>query len=324
MMKLSTFVIALAGALAILPGSAAAQAYPLRKPIRFMVPFAPGGGSDVVARIIAVDLGKFLGQQLIIDNRAGAQGVVGSTIVSQATPDGYTIMLAHVGTIAMNPWLFKNIYDPVRDFSHITLATSQPTVVVVNPAVPAANLQALIALAKSKPGGLSFASGSTIGQLSGELLLLLTGTKMLHVPYKGGSQAILDVVSGRVEMVFGSLPASLPMVKAGKVKVLAVAGPKRLPAIPDVPTAKEAGLPEFDVDVWYSIAGPAKMPKDIVTKLNTELRRVLDLPDVKQKLIAQGVESATNTPEQMTSFVREEHKRWGKVVKAAGLEGAEK
>ena len=316
-----TFVLALAAAL--LSAGAAAQSYPL-KPIRFMVPFAAGGGSDVVARIIAVDLGKSLGQQLIIDNRGGAQGVVGSTIVTQSAPDGYTIMLAHVGTIAMNPSLFKNIYDPVRDFTHITLVTSQPTVVVVNPSLPAPNLKALIALAKAKPGGITFASGSTIGQLSAEYLLLLTGTKMLHVPYKGGSQAILDVVSGRVDLVFGSLPASLPMVKAGKVKVIAVAGPKRLPAIPDVPTAKESGLPEFDVDVWYSIAGPAKMPRDIVTKLNTEIRRVLEIPAVKEKLTAQGVEAATNTPEQMTAFVSAEHKRWSKVVKAAGLEGAEK
>lgn len=318
MIKKFTVVVALAGAAAVFSPNTVAQSYPA-KPIRFVVPFAPGGGSDVVARIIAYDLASSLGQQVIVDNRAGAQGNVGATLVAHAPPDGYTIILAHVGTLAMNPWVFKGINDPVKDFSHITIVTSQPTVVVANPRVPAANLKELVALAKAKPGNVTFGTGSLIGRLSGEALLLLTHTKMLHVPYKGGGQAIIDVVGGQIDLYFGSLPSALPMVKAGKVRVIAVAGPKRLPAIPDVPTAKESGFPDFDVDAWYSIAAPANTPREIVSRLNAEIGRILDSPAAKGKLLEQGLEARTNTPEQMTNYVKEEYQRWGKVVRAAGI-----
>ena len=312
-------VLAVACTTGALQGHALAQAYPV-KPVRMIVPFPPGGGSDFLARILAQDLAAALGQQIVIDNRAGAQGSVGAAAVAKAPPDGYTILLSFVGFIAMNPWIYKDTgYDPLRDFSHITLATSQPPLVVVNPRVPAANLKELVALAKVKPDRLSFASSSSSGQLTGELFKLLTGTRMVHVPYKGGGPAMIDVVGGHVDLMYASPPSSMPMVKAGKLRAIAVAGPKRLAAIPDVPTAHESGFPDFDVNGWYGVAAPANTPREIISRLNTEISRVLNAATVRDKLLTEGLEARPNSPEEMTSYVRAEYERWGKVVKAARL-----
>lgn len=319
MIRKSIFIMAMASAVSATPGYATAQSYPV-KPLRFVVPAPPGGGTDFLARVVAQELPTALGQQVVVENRSGAQGSVGAAAVAKSPADGYTVLLSFVGPLAMNPWIYKETgYDPLKDFSHITLATSQPPLVVVNPRVPASNLKELAALAKVKPDRLSFASSSAIGQLTGELFKLLSGTKILHVPYKGGGPAMIDVVGGHVDLMFASPPSSMPMVKAGKLRAIAVAGPKRLAALPDVMTAQESGFPDFDVNGWYGFAAPANTPREIVSRLNTEIGRVLNSAAVRDKLMTQGLEPKTNSPEEMTSYVRAEYERWGKVVKAARL-----
>ena len=295
-----------------------AQTYPVR-PIRFIVPYPPGGGSDPVARVIAQGLTTHFGQQVVIDNRSGAQGGVGTAAAANATPDGYTILL-FVGALVVNPWVYKNVaFDPLKDFSYISLVTSQPPLAAVYPQFAAANLKDLAAMAKSKPGAITFGYGSISGQLTGELFMQLTGTKLLGVPYKGAGPAILDVASGRVDLVFASPPSSIPLIKAGKLRGLAVIGAKRLPALPDVLSSRESGFPEFEVAAWYAVAAPANTPKPIVNRLNAEIRRVMQAPQVIDVLTAEGLETKTNSPEEMTAYAKAEFVRWGNVVKAAGL-----
>ena len=313
------FIAALVAAINGLSGDVSAQPYPV-KPIRFVVPFPPGGGSDLLARIISQELASSLGQQVVIENRAGAQGNIGAAAVAKSPADGYTILLSFVGILAMNPWIHKDPgFDPFKDFSHITLATSQPPLVVVNPRVPATNLKELTALAKARPDGLSFASSSSSGQLTGELFKLLSGARIIHVPYKGGGPAMIDVVGGHVDLMFASPPSSMPMVKAGKLRAIAVAGPKRLPAIPNVMTAKESGFPEFDVNGWYAVSAPANTPREIVSRLNAEISRALNSAAVREKLMTEGLDPKTTSPEEMTTYLRAEYERWGKVVKAAQI-----
>ena len=309
---------ALAICLLLAPLQAHTQAYPAR-PIRLIVPYPPGGGSDLVGRVLAQGLTTNLGQQVVIDNRSGAQGGVGTAAAARATPDGYTILL-FVGALVVNPWIYKDVaFDPVKDFSYIGLVTSQPPLAAVHPTFTATNLKELAALAKAKPGVVSFGYGSVSGQLTGELFMQLTSTKMLGVPYKGAGPAIFDVASGRVDLVFASPPSSIPLIKSGKLRGLAVIGSRRLPALPDVLTSVESGFPEFDVDAWYAMAAPANTPKPIVARLNAEIKRVLQSPAVTAIFLAEGLEARTNSPEEMTSYAKAEYARWGKVVKAAGL-----
>ena len=309
---------ALAASAVLAPQQTQAQSYPLR-PVRFIVPYPPGGGSDLVARVLAQGLTTNLGQQVVIDNRSGAQGGVGTAVAAKATPDGYTILL-FVGALVVNPWLYKDVaFDPVKDFSYISLVTSQPPLAAVYPQLAAANLKELAALAAAKPNIISFGYGSVSGQLTGELFKQLTGTKLLGVPYKGAGPAIFDVASGRVDLVFASPPSSIPLIKAGKLRGLAVIGSKRLAALPDVLSSRESGFPEFEVDAWYAIAAPANTPKQIVTRLNTEIKRVLQMPSVADVLLGEGLEARTNSPEEMANYARSEYVRWGKIVKAAGL-----
>lgn len=296
-----------------------AQDYPSR-PVRLVVPFPPGGGTDLLARMLGQELANGFGQQVIVDNRAGAGGNIGAALVANAPPDGYTILLAQNGIFSINPWIFKKTgFDPVKDFSHVSLATVQPQLVVANPIVPARNLRELAALARKKPNLLSFASGAASGQLAGELFKILSKTEILHVPYKGGGPAMIAVVAGHVDMMIASPPTSIPMVKAGKLRAIAVAGPTRLAAMPEIPTAVDSGFPDFDARGWYAIAAPAHTPREIVVRLHTELGRVLSATRVKEKLLAAGIEAKTNSPEEMASYVKAEYDRWGKVVKLAGL-----
>ena len=309
---------ALAASTVLTPLHVQAQSYPVR-PIRFVVPYPPGGGSDLVARVIAQGLTTNLGQQVVVDNRSGAQGGVGTAAVAKATPDGYTILL-FVGALVVNPWVYKDVpFDPLKDFTYVSLVTSQPPLAAVNPQFAAANLKDLAALAKAKPGAISFGYGSISGQLTAELFMLLSDTKLLGVPYKGAGPAILDVASGRVDLVFASPPSSIPLIKAGRLRGLAVIGPKRLAGVPDVPTSRESGFPEFEVDAWYAIAAPANTPKQIVARLNSEIKRVLQSPVVTDVLLGEGLEARTNSPEEMTNYAKSEYARWGRVVKAAGL-----
>jgi tripartite-type tricarboxylate transporter receptor subunit TctC len=296
-----------------------AQTYPA-KPIRFIVPFPPGGGGDFVARMIGPEMTASLGQPVVIENRGGAQGSLGAAVVAKAPPDGHTIVFAILGMFGMNPWIQKDAgFDPVRDFSHVTLTTTQPQLVTVNPRVPVRNLKELAALAKRLPNQLSSASNSSTSQLTGELFKLLSGTKITDVPYKGGGPAMIDVVGGHVDILYGSPPSSVPMVKAGKLRAIAVTGSTRISALPDVMTAKESGFADFVVDNWFSVAAPANTPKDIVARLNKEITHALGVSAIREKLLAQGLEPKTNTPEAMTAFVKTEYERWGKVVKAAGI-----
>jgi tripartite-type tricarboxylate transporter receptor subunit TctC len=296
-----------------------AQSYPT-KPVRFIVPFPPGGGTDMAARTLSAKVVEPLGQQVIVENRGGAQGSIGTAAAAKAPADGYTMLLSYVGTFAINPWLYKDVgYDPMKDFTHVSLATVQPYVVVVNPGVPAKGLKDLVALAKARPDSLTFASSASVGQLAGELFKLLTKTKMLHVPYKGAGPAVIDLMGGHVDLMFASPTSSVPQVKSGKLRALAVTAPKRLSALPEVPTSRESGYPDFEISGWYGVAVPANTPKDIVNRLNTVLDRALKTNDVKERLMTEGLEAKSSSPEEMTAFVKSEFNRWGKVVKASAV-----
>ena len=297
------------------------QAYPT-KPVRMIVPFPPGGATDLLARVVAQKLTESLGHQVVIDNRPGAGGTIGSRLMLDAQPDGYTILTSSVSTHAIGPHLYaKPPYDPMKDFTAITELSATPTVLMVSAAVPAATLKELIALAKSKPGQLNFGSSGVGTQfhLSGELLKLLAGINMVHIPYKGTALVYPDLFSGQVSMLFDTLSVALPFIKAGRVKALGVTGTKRTPTLPDVPTIAEAGVSGFNADLWLGVWGPAKLPRDITERLSTDIAKLLKLPDVKERLTAQGMEPVGSTPAQFADFVRRENEQWSKVVKAAGV-----
>ena len=273
-----------------------------------------------MARVLSAKLVEPLGQQIIVENRSGAQGNIGTAMAAKSPPDGYTIVLSYVGTFAINPTLYKNVgYDPLADFSHITLATVQPYVVVVNPIVPATSLKELTALARAQPDRLTFASSAAVGQLAGELFKILTKTRMLHVPYKGAGPAIVDLMGGQVDLMFASPAGSVPHVKSRRLRAIAVTAPTRVQALPDVPTSRESGFSEFEITGWYGVAAPARTPREIVSKLNGVLAQTLVLGDVKKRLQAQGLDPRSNTPEEMSAFAKSEYDRWSKVVKASGV-----
>ena len=320
---MTRMTIAAAALLAVLAAQAdlsRAQAAWPSKPIKLIVPFPPGGGSDPVARVIEQGLSTRLGQQVYIDNRPGAQGTIGTAAAAKSAPDGYTLLL-FVGALVADPLVAKEpSFDPVKDFTFITLVTSQPSLAVVGPQVKAANLREFIAEAKAKPGSLTFAYGSVSGRLTGELMMQLTGAKVLAVPYKGASPAMIDIAGGRGDLAFASPPSSIPLIKSGKVRGLAIIGPRRLSSIPDVPTSVESGFPDFVVDAWYAIAAPANTPKEIVARLNAEIRQVVGSAAAKETFNSEGLEAKTNTPEEMAAFVRAEYQRWGDVVRNSGIQ----
>ncbi len=298
--------------------SSFSQTYP-NKSIRFIVPFSPGGGTDLLARTLSAKLSDPLGQQVVVENRPGAQGNIGTSIAAKSPPDGYTIVLSYVGTLAINPWLYKNVgYDPLKDFMQITIATVQPYVVVVNPRVPSANLKELATLARTQPDRLTFGSSAAAGQLAGELFKVLTKTKMVHVPYKGAGPAVIDLMGGHIDLMFSTPAASVPQVRAGRIRALAVTAPTRLSALPDVLTSRESGFPDFEIGGWYGVMAPANTPREMITRLHGEITRALKSNEVRQPLLAEGFETKSNSPEEMSAFVRSEYERWGKVVKASG------
>lgn len=301
------------------PPPALAQPYPT-KAIRFIVPYPPGGGTDLFARTLAAALSESLGQQVIVENRSGAQGSVGTAAVAKAPADGYTILLSEIGSLTMNPWLYENTgYDPVKDFAQISLGVVYPNAVVIHPGVPAKSLKELAALAKSKPDLLTFASASALSQLTGELFKIVAGAKILHVPYKGAGPATIDLVGGQIDVMYAAAASAIPMVRAGKTRAVAVTGPARLPSLPDVLTSKESGFPDFEVLGWYGIAAPANTPKEVVAKLNREIRSALGTPANIEKLVNAGLESKANSPEDMSNLVKSDYARWGKVVKTIGI-----
>ena len=298
----------------------AQQNYPTR-PVRFVVPFAPGGSTDTLARTIGVKLADALGQQVVVDNRTGANGDIGMEIVARSRPDGYTIVLGYIANLAIAPSLYAKMpYDPVKDFAPITQPASSPNVLTAHPSVQAKTLQELIALAKAKPGQISFASTgvASVGHLTGELINNLAGIRMTHVPYKGSGQAVTDILGGHVQVMFSGFSSTLHHIRAGKLRALAVTGPKRSSALAEVPTISEQGFPGVEATAWYGILAPAGTPKPVVAQLHGDLVRVLKQPDVVQKLDGLGFEIVGSTPEQFSAYIRTEIKKWEKVVRASG------
>lgn len=296
-----------------------AQEFPAR-PIRFVIPAPPGGGTDAVGRIVGTKLTELWGQQLVIDNRGGAQGGIATALVAKAAPDGYTILFAYTGPLAVNPHLYRDPgYNALRDFAAVARLTQQAMLLTAHPSVPAASMKELAAYAKQNPGKLSFASSASGQQVAGELFKLATGTDILHVPYKGAGPAVLDLLGGNVNLMISNPTSVMPHIKAGRLRALGVLGSKRIEALPDVPAAAEAGYPELgNVLEWYGVLAPAATPRQIVTALNAGFNRALASPDVLQRLNLLGLSAAPSTPEEFDRQIREDFARWGKVVKASG------
>ncbi len=308
-------------ATAVAPASAEAQAYPSR-PLRFIVPFPPGGSTDIYARIIGPRLADALRQQVVIDNRPGAGGALGADLAAKAPPDGYTIWLGQTNNLAIGPAMrTKNSYDPVRDFSPITLLMQAPQVMVVNAGSPITSIKELIAAAKSKPGSLTFASAGigSSGHVAGELLNQAAGVNITHVPYKGASPAMIDLRGGRVTFLATSLASAAQFVKDGKIKGIATTGLKRARLMPDVPTVAESGVPGFEVASWHGMLAPAKVPREIIARLNREIVAILDKPEVRDALLSEGGDITPGTPEEFAVFLKSEAQKWAKVIKQAGI-----
>ncbi len=308
-------------ACAVLAVASSAQDYPTR-PIRYVVPFTAGGGGDIIIREVAQRLTARLGQTVIVDNRAGAGGSLGTEIVARAAPDGYTLLMANVAPMAINVSVYKKLnYDPLKDFAPVTTLASFPNILVLHPSVPAQTLPRLIALARAKPGQLTYASagaGSTT-HLAAEFFKSRAGVDLIHVPYKGGGAALIDLVAGQVTLYFSSLPAALPMVRSNRLRALGVTGLVRAIAAPDVPTIAESGFPGFEAVTWIGAVAPAGTPSAIVTRLNKELVEIMQAADMREKMIAQGAEPMTNTPENFAAYIKTETAKWAAVVKQAGI-----
>ncbi len=315
-------IAVLCAAAAVWADSASAQdRYPSRT-IRIIVPFAAGGSTDIFARYIADKLAPALGQAVVVDDRAGAAGNIGAEVVAHAAPDGYTLLMATTGVMAINNALYQNMnFDAARDFEPVIFIASITNVLAVPPELPAKNVRELIALGKAKPGTLSFASsgaGSST-HLSAELFKSMTGADILHVPYKGSSQALTDLMAGRVSMIFDNMPSSLPFIKAGKLRALAVTGARRSPILPEVPTIAESGVPGYESLSWTGIAVPAGTPKDIVTRLNREIGIILKEPDMREKFAQAGADPIGGTPQAFTEHIRAEREKWSRLIRERGI-----
>ncbi len=300
---------------------AMAQNFPTRA-IRLVVPFPPGGNIDITARTIAPGLGETLGQTVVVDNRGGAGGIIGMEIVTKSAPDGHTLALASSGTVTVAPSLYTKMpYDPVKDLTPIALLSYVPIVLVVSPALPAKSIKDFIALAKSRPGKMTMASGGngTTNQLAGELFQLETGTKFIHIPYKGAAPAVVDVMGGQVDMLFDQLSASSNYIRSGKLRALVVAGEKRNAVIPDVPTLTESGLKNCDAGTFTALMGPAGLPRDVVAKLNAAVNKTLAMPATRDRFTSVGAEVLGGTPTKLDANLKQELAMWTRVAKAANI-----
>ncbi|HKU69938.1 MAG TPA: tripartite tricarboxylate transporter substrate binding protein [Burkholderiales bacterium] len=297
--------------------AAQAQTYPT-KPIRVIVPFAPGGPADIQGRLIGPKLTEAWGQPIVIENRAGGNTLIGTEVTARADPDGHTVELISA-SFAINTSLYAKLpYDSVRDFAPVTQLTSGPAIVVVHPSLPAKNIKELIQLARSRPGQIVYGSAGLPSQLAVELFKVLTGTDLLHVPYKGQGPAMIDLVAGHVSVSFPTILGALAHYKAGRLRALATTGAKRAAAAPELPTVTEAGVPGYEAANWFGITAPGKTPPAIVSKLSQEIGRALAMPDVRERLLTQGMEPVSNTPEVFSAYIRSEMTKWAKVVKASG------
>jgi tripartite-type tricarboxylate transporter receptor subunit TctC len=301
-------------------GAWAQQAYPA-KAVRIISPFAPGGGNDVICRIIAPRLGEVFKQQVLVDNRPGANGIVGTEAAARATPDGYTIVLIPSGH-AVNASLYKKLpYDSVKDFTALSLVGSSPLIVAMHPSVPTKNMRALIALAKAQPGELTYGSAGvgSSGHLAGALFETMTGTKMVHVPYKGMGLVVTDLIGGQVSLTFGTSASVMPQVRAGRLRALATTGARRSPAFPHIPTVAESGLPGYEASLWYGFVGPALMPGEVIERLNSAIVAVLKQQAVRERLTEAGLDTRSSTPEEFSRVLLADLERWAKIVQQAGV-----
>ena len=298
---------------------AAAQQYPT-KAIRFVVGFPPGGTNDIVARLLAPKLGEGLGQQVVVENRGGANTAIASEMFVRTPPDGYTIMLNAPGH-ATNPALIKLNFDPIKDFAFITLVAESQNLLVVHPSLPVKTVKELIALSKKRPGDINYGSsgiGTTV-HLSAELFAYMTGIKWVHVAYKGGGPGLVGLLSGEVSLYFGNVPTVITQARAGKLRAIAVTGPRRSSAAPDIPTVAEAGVPGYEVTSWYGLSAPAKTPRPILDRLSSEAVKAINSPDLRERLQGLGADPVGNSPEQYAAFIHAEIDKWAKVIKAAGI-----
>jgi tripartite-type tricarboxylate transporter receptor subunit TctC len=302
-------------------GIAHSQAYP-NKPIRMIVAFSPGGGSDTASRIVAQRLSSALGQQVVVDNRPGASGNLGHDLGAKATPDGYTLMWTSIGPIAVNVSLYRKLpYQPLRDFDPITLSADSINALVVHPGVPAKTVQEFIALARAQPGKLNYGSSGNggAGHLAGELLNLMAGVKIVHIPYKGGGPAMLDLVGGQIQAIYATLVTALPHIRSGRIRGIAVTRAQRAPMIPEIPTIAEGGLAGYEATNWYGILAPAKTPRPIIALLNREFVKILEMPGVRDAFFAQGMLPLNSTPEAFRAHIKSEIEKWGGVIKQIGI-----
>jgi len=300
---------------------AQAQSYPT-KPIKIIVPYPAGGTSDILARSIGQKLSESLGQPVIVENKPGANGNVGAEFVARSTADGYTLLLADIGALAISPSVYPKLpFDPAKDFAPVTMVAYSPHILVVHPSIPAGSVKELIAVAKDKPGKLNFAISGVGGapHLAGVDFALRTGIQWTYIPYKGGAQAIADVAGGQADVTMNGMLATYPLVQGGKLKILAVSSAKRMSSIPNVPTIAESGVPGFETGSWQGVVAPAATPREIVAKLNSEIGRIVTTPEMRDKLGAQGADVRTNTPDEFTGFIRTEMTKWAKVVKDANV-----
>jgi tripartite-type tricarboxylate transporter receptor subunit TctC len=304
-----------------LASTADAQSWP-SKPIRIISPYPPAGANDLLARIIAPKLSEQLGQPVVVENRAGATGNIGAELVAKAPADGYTLLMGQAGNLTINISLMAKIpFDPVRDFSPVTMVASTPNVLVVHPSLPVRTVKDLIALAKAKPGQINYATSGigSPGHLAAELLNKSAGIRLVHIPYKGAAPALLDVVAGNAHLYFTSAVSAQPFIPSGRLRMVAVASAKRSPSLPEVPTVAEAGFPEFDVSSWWGVVAPASTPREVVMRLQTEIHRVIALPEIRAKLAEQGLDIATNTPEQFAAYIKSETAKWAKLIREVGV-----
>jgi tripartite-type tricarboxylate transporter receptor subunit TctC len=302
------------------PALAQTGTYPNR-PIRLVVPFAPGGNADTVSRVSSQKVAESVGQQVVIDNRTGANGNIGMEIVARAMPDGYSIVLGYIANVAIAPSLVAKLpYDPVKDYEPITLLATSPNIIVVHSSVPVRTMKELIALSKAKPKSINFSSAgvASVGHLAGEYFNTVLGADLQHVPYKGSAQGVIDLVAGQIQMLIGGMSSVMPHIKAGRLRAIAVTGTERSPAMPDVPTVAESLLPGFEAKGWYCLLAPAKTPRAIIARLQSEYAKALALPDVKQRLDNLGFEIVAGTPDAAAAYIKSETVKWAKVVKASG------
>ena len=322
MKSLPSFLLGAATLVSALASVAGGQVSYPNRPIQLVVTVPPGGAADFVARLIGAKLSDALGQPVVISNRAGAGGIVAAAAVAKSDPDGYTLLLNTIATHGIGPHIYANLpYDPVKDFSPVGLIVKLPLIMAVNSEVPARSVEDVIALAKARPGELSFCSAGSGGapHLAGELFKSITGTELLHVPYRGSGPAVVDLVAGRVTMMFDATPSLLPFITAGRLRALAAASPQRHRLLPDVPSFAEIGYPAMDIALWYGVAAPGGTPQAIVQQLNAALVKILDLPDVRKNLTEQGADVQGGTAGDFAAFMRAESMRWGTVVKRAGI-----